>query len=228
MAAPYDPNRPALTARIAAELIAHEGIVRESYRDSVGIWTWSVGLTDASGHRVGRYRDNPQPLSRCLEIYLWVLENRYLPAVLAAFGPIAPAEHELGAALSFHWNTGAIGRAEWMRLLRDGDRAGARAAMMAWCRPASLTSRRRAEQALFFEGHWAGDGTALVYEVAKPSYRPTAAQRQPVTEILRALLGESEAAKPAPASCPAPPPMGAAKVAPEPSAGNWFTRLFLA
>ena len=86
MAKPYDPARATITPRIAAELIAHEGIVREAYRDSVGVWTWSVGITDASGHRVGRYRDHPQPLSRCLEIYLWVLQNRYLPAVLQAFG----------------------------------------------------------------------------------------------------------------------------------------------
>lgn len=232
MTAPYDPRRPALTARIAAELIAHEGIVREAYRDSVGIWTWGVGLTDASGHRVGRYRDKPQPLSRCLEVYLWVLEHRYLPAVLAAFGPLAPLEHELAAALSFHWNTGAIARAEWMRLLREGDRVDARTAMMAWCRPVSLTARRRAEQALFFDGTWSGDGFALVYAVAKPSYRPAGGKRQAVMDTLRVLLGEmGEPAPTAPvpptsiirtATCPATP-----QALPEAGKGHWFTRLFL-
>jgi GH24 family phage-related lysozyme (muramidase) len=97
-----------LTPRIACELLAHEGLVREAYRDSQGVWTWSVGITDASGHRVERYRDNPQTLERCLEVYVWLLQRRYLPPVLAAFGRHDPAEHELAAALSFHYNTGAI------------------------------------------------------------------------------------------------------------------------
>ena len=215
----YDPAGPVLTPRIAAELIAHEGIVPEAYRDSVGVWTWSVGLTDACGHRVGRYRDQPQPLGRCLEVFLWVLQNRYLPAVLAAFGPVPPEEHELAAALSFHWNTGAIAEAEWMRLVRDGDRKAARKAMLNWCRPASLALRRRREQALFFDGRWSGDGTALVYAVAKPSYRPVRGRRMPVLETLERLLPGAAAG--AVQSAPAP-----AGEAPKQAKANWFTRLF--
>lgn len=202
MPSEYDPARPIITPRIAAELIAHEGIVTEAYRDSVGVWTWSVGITDASGHRVGRYRDQPQPLHRCLEIYLWALQNRYLPAVLDAFGPIRPKEHELAAALSFHWNTGAIARAEWMRHVRAGDLAAARKAMLNWCRPASLAIRRRREQALFFNGRWAGDGTALVYSVAKPAYRPVRGRRQPIMGSLAHLLGGGPARE---AEAPASP-----------------------
>ncbi len=234
MTTPYDPAQPTLTARIAAELIAHEGIVREAYRDSVGVWTWSVGITDASGHRVRRYRDNPQTLGRCLEIYLWVLEKRYLPAVIAAFGDHMPSEHELAAALSFHWNTGAIARADWMRLIRAGDRDGAREGIMKRCRPASLTARRRREQALFFDGLWTGNGTALVYEVARPSYHPVRGRRQPVLDTLRILLGEraepepTAGAVPAVAACPALPakPMAASPAPAHGVEGNWFTRLF--
>ena len=97
-----------ITPRIAAELIAHEGIVREAYKDSVGVWTWSIGVTDASGHLVGRYKDNPQSLERCFEIFEWLLRTRYLPAVQEAFAGHELKEHELGGALSFHYNTGAI------------------------------------------------------------------------------------------------------------------------
>ncbi|WP_299309808.1 hypothetical protein [uncultured Croceicoccus sp.] len=183
----YDPSAPHITPRIAAELIAHEGIVREAYRDSVGVWTWSVGLTDACGHGIRRYRDNPQDLDHCMAIYAWALRERYLPAVLDAFGDHAPAEHELGGALSFHWNTGAIRRAEWMRRFRDGDVAGARDAIMNWCRPAVLTKRRRCEQALFFDGTWTNDGHATVYDVAKPSYRPTAGRRVEILSRLERL-----------------------------------------
>jgi len=211
----YDPARPALTPRIAAELIAHEGIVREAYRDSVGVWTWSVGITDASGHRVGRYRDQPQPLHRCLEIYIWTLQNRYLPAVLDAFGHVQPEEHELAAALSFHWNTGAIGRAEWMRHVREGNRAAGRRAMLNWCRPASLAIRRKREQALFFAGKWTGDGTAMIYAVAKPSYRPHRPKREDVMETLALLLSGGPAREPV----TAPPSERQAKI-------NWFNKLF--
>ena len=91
-----------LTPRIVGEILQHEGLAREAYRDSVGVWTWSVGITDASGHRVSRYRDNPQPLERCLEVFVWLLTTRYLPAVLAAFGAREPTEPQLAAALSVH------------------------------------------------------------------------------------------------------------------------------
>ncbi len=178
-----------ITPRIALELIAHEGLVTEAYKDSVGVWTWSVGVTDASGHTVfPRYRDKPQPLAHCIGVYLWLLREKYLPSVLAAFGPHDPTEAELGAALSFHWNTGAIARASWIGRFVAGDAAGARRAMLDWARPASLLQRRRKEQALFFDGAWSSDGTALVHGVAKPSYRPTGGKRIDVSALTESLF----------------------------------------
>ena len=212
-----------LTPRIVGEILFHEGLVREAYRDSRGVWTWSVGITDASGHRVGRYRDNPQPLARCLEVFLWLLTTRYLPALLAAFGPRDPAEHELAGALSFHYNTGAIGRAAWLRHHLAGNRDAARTALLDWRRPPEILPRRRAEQALFFDGKWAGDGTVLVYEVAKPGYRPVRPQRMTVDEALTGLLGEERTTN-CPGSIAEPPPAVSAPV-PQ-AAGNWFERLF--
>jgi len=41
-----------ITKLIAAELAAHEGIVVEAYRDTVGVWTWGIGVTSRSGHKV--------------------------------------------------------------------------------------------------------------------------------------------------------------------------------
>ncbi len=200
-----------LTPRIALELIAHEGIVTEAYKDSVGVWTWSVGITDASGHKVfPRYKDKPQPLEHCIGVYLWLLREKYLPPVLAAFGPHDPNEAELGAALSFHWNTGAIARASWIGRFVNGDVAGARKAMLDWARPASLLARRRKEQKLFFDGEWCEDGNTVVYRVAKPSYRPAGGKRVDV----RALVDDLFAAEPI-----KPDPAPAA-------AKTWFDRLF--
>lgn len=208
-----------ITPRIALELIAHEGIVTEAYKDSVGVWTWSVGITDASGHKVyPRYWNKPQPLEHCIGVYLWLLRERYLPPVLAAFGSYDPTEAELGAALSFHWNTGAIARASWIRRFVGGDRAGARKAMLDWARPASLLARRRLEQSLFFDGKWSGDGTALVYGVAKPSYRPSGGKRIAIQAMVEGLFADEN---PAPAATPSP----AAGITEQPKR-SWFDRLF--
>ena len=204
-----------ITPRIALELIAHEGIVTQAYKDSVGVWTWSVGITDASGHKVyPRYKDKPQPLEHCIGVYLWLLREKYLPPVLTAFDSYDPTEAELGAALSFHWNTGAIARASWIKRFVGGDRAGARKAILDWARPASLLARRRLEQALFFEGKWSGDGTALVYGVAKPSYQPSRGRRIAVRTLVEGLFDVPD---------PVPVPM-AVNVARPPR--SWFDRLF--
>ncbi|GGD71484.1 lysozyme [Croceicoccus mobilis] len=218
----YDPANPDITARIAAELVAHEGIVREAYRDSVGVWTWSVGLTDASGHKVGRYRDNPQSLTHCLEIFIWALRRNYLPEVLAAFGDHQPAEHELAAALSFHWNTGGILRAQWMKLAMEGSSLRARSAMLNWARPVSLLPRRRKEQALFFDGKWSHDGNALVYDVAKPSYRPINGRQLPIMASLGIILGTGDDAKEAWLELP----LSNGESCTASGDGNWFARLF--
>ena len=91
-----------LTARVALELLSHEAIVREAYQDSVGGWTWGVGVTEASGHAVcPRYVDKPQTLRWCLEMYVRLLRETYAPAVLEAFAGHALLEHQFGAALSF-------------------------------------------------------------------------------------------------------------------------------
>lgn len=225
---PYDPAAPDITPRIAAELIAHEGIVCEAYLDSVGVWTWSVGLTDASGHKVARYRDNPQPLSHCLAVFVWALRRNYLPAVLEAFGSYQPQEHEIAAALSFHWNTGGIARAEWMKLAMSGDREAARPAMLNWARPASLLGRRRKEQALFFDGVWSEDGKALVYAVSKPSYRPIDGRRVAIADLL-AKAFENDDAAPVPTGAAEQPPApdtssaSACHAEPQPS---WMRRIF--
>jgi len=178
-----------ITPKIAAELVAHEAIVREAYKDSVGVWTWGVGVTDASGHKVGRYKDHPASIARCLEIYIWLLRTRYLPAVLKAFDGFDLTEAQLGGALSFHYNTGAIGRASWVREFKHGRMDASRAEFLAWNKPAAIIKRRTKEADLFFANVWSNDGTALVYEVAKPSYKPVRPKREPIMEALADAMG---------------------------------------
>lgn len=161
-----------LSERTVLEIADHEGVVLEAYIDSVGVWTWGIGVTDASGHKVGRYVDRPSTLAHALAIFEWLLRTRYLPAVLAAFEGVPLAEHQLAAALSFHYNTGAIGEAEWVRLFRKGKTAEARRAIMNWSIPREIIGRRKCERDLFFDGRWSSDGMVPVYSVRKPGYHP--------------------------------------------------------
>lgn len=163
-----------LTVRTGCELVGHEAIVLEWYLDSVKVGTWGVGVTNASGHNVDRYKDNPQTVERCLEIYAWLLRTRYVPAVLKAFEGFALSEEQFAAALSFHYNTGAILTTDWVKLVKQGQPRAARGFLEShYLNGGMLTGRRKAEAALFFDGAWShADGVATVYPVLKPSYRP--------------------------------------------------------
>lgn len=178
-----------LTQRGALELVSHEAIVPEAYKDSQGIWTWSVGLTAAAGIDPLKYKDKPAPLSDCLAAFMNRCNAIYIPGVLKAFGSKALSEAQFAAALSFHYNTGAIGTADWVKKWIAGDVAGAKLALMNWSKPASIISRRTKERDLFFDGKWTNDGTTLVYSVAKPSYQPVKPVRRDITADIAKVMG---------------------------------------
>jgi lysozyme len=163
------PAPAGLTLRAHMEVISHEAIVLEAYKCSAGVWTWGVGVTNASGHIVHpRYLRKPQSLTRCLEVYEWLVRTKYLPEVRAAFGRIKLNEHQLAAALSFHWNTGSIHRASWVTSFRNGNIDLARAQIMNWRNPPEIMKRRAAERDLFFDGTWTSRGTRarVIHRVA--------------------------------------------------------------
>ncbi len=162
-----------LTARAALELVGHEAIVLEWYKDSVGVGTWGVGVTNNSGHNVDRYKDNPSTVEHALEIYVWLLRNRYLPDVVRAFAGFDLSETQLAAALSFHYNTGRILTTDWVSLFCQGKRHAAEDFLKThYLNNGTLQGRRNDEAALFFEGKWAYSGKATIYPVLKPSYQP--------------------------------------------------------
>lgn len=187
------PPARALTEPMVLEILEHEAIVREAYKDSRGVWTWGVGVTSESGHHVERYKDSPQSIAHCLGVYCWLLTNTYLPEVLRAFEGHDLAEHELGAALSFHYNTGAIGRASWVKSVLAGNRVLARSQIMDWTKNKELVGRRKAERDLFFDGRWSHDGIVTVWSVHKPSYTPrwSSADLLDVRDELREAMKEA-------------------------------------
>lgn len=162
-----------LTVRTASELVGHEAIVLEWYRDSENVGTWGIGVTDKSGHTVGRYKDKPSTIEHVLEIYVWLLRTRYIPDVLKAFASLTLTENQFAAALSFHYNTGAIRKSEWVQDVIQGHPTAARNFLENhYLNGGDLKDRRMKEAALFFDGKWSQDGKATIYPVLKPSYHP--------------------------------------------------------
>lgn len=188
---------PLLSERTMLEIAEHEGLILEGYRDSVGVLTWGFGVTSASGHRVERYVGKPSTIKRAVEVYEWLLRTKYLPEVLDAFAGHELNEAELTAALSFHWNTGAIGRADWVQSFLLGERETAIHEFMNWVTPREVIGRRKAERALFFHGVWTGDGRVTIYDkVGKISLQPiwSSARQIDIRDDIRAALAKARAA----------------------------------
>lgn len=152
-----------------AFLEAHEGVVLKAYRDPVGVWTIGAGLTSASGV----VRVTPGLIisrEEAGDLLRQALRRNYEPAVASAMP--GARQHEADAGISFHFNTGAIGRATWVKRWRSkAVPALVRAGLMAWVKGGGKVlpglKRRRAEEAvMLLEGRYVGVSTAMVLKQA--------------------------------------------------------------
>lgn len=180
-----------ITYEVAMEVAGHEAIIRQAYKDSVGKWTWSVGLTSATGHVVERYIGKPQSLEHCLRVYVWALDN-YADAVRKAFKGRELTQAQFAAALSFHWNTGAILKASWVKSFLAGNYALAKKQFMLYKRPPEVIERRKKERNLFFNGKWSNNGTMTEYTRLTKSNTPDwgSGKRINVEKILKDILAD--------------------------------------
>jgi lysozyme len=145
------------------QLIAEEGDVLRAYRDVAGVWTIGVGLTAASGVVVPK-AGMTLTKAESRQLLVRALASRYEPAV-AKVMPGAPA-HAFDGAVSFHFNTGAIARASWVKAWRSGDKGAARSGLAAWNKAggrviAGLTRRRAREADLILDGRRTLPGQAF-------------------------------------------------------------------
>jgi lysozyme len=178
----------ALTPRAVAYPLSEEGVVLEAYKDNVGVWTWAGGIATTSGFNVAQYKDKPASLDTALRATVDYMRTRYLPAVAKAFAGHDLTEAQFAAALSFHWNTGAILTAQWVKDFMAGKPASARADIMQWASHGALTARRKREAALFFDGVWPSLSVP-VYGIAKPSYHPSGSHSIDALPVLQSILG---------------------------------------
>lgn len=156
---------------VAMEVATHEALIRQAYKDSVGVWTWCVGMTNATGHHVQRYIGNPASLQQCMNIYAWALSN-YAAGVRRAFAGHQLTKAQFAAALSFHWNTGAIERATWVKYWKAGETAKAKKAFMNWVTPSEIKGRREKERDLFFGGVWSQSGRMTEFTRLTANHTP--------------------------------------------------------
>ena len=201
-------------------IASHEGIVLSRYFDSVGVATIGIGHTKAAG--------NPDPATFAGSLMIGeafgLLRHdimKYEADVNRAV-KVPLAQHEFDALVSFHYNTGQIGKASFVKRLNAGDRAGAIKGIMDWRKPPEIIPRRAAERDLFKTGVYPAP-FATVYPADKNG-RVQWGQGKRVD--LRNSLGGPLPVQPIPPPTAAPPapvvPVPAPVVVPEPVKKPWW------
>lgn len=153
------------------QIILEEGEVLRAYRDIAGVWTIGVGLTAASGV-VTPVRGMVITRAESRALLARAIERNYAPAVNKVM-PLA-TQTEFDGALSFHFNTGAVASASWVKAWLRGDRTGVRSGLAAWCKAGGkvvpgLVARRAREADLILYGRYDPRICATPDEIAAES-----------------------------------------------------------
>lgn len=151
------------SAKGIAALEMEEGVVLRAYRDVVGVWTIGAGLTAASGvvrPKAGMIITRAEA-TNLLQL---ALREKYEPTVETAMSRVSgstvtrPKQHEFDAGVSFHWNTGAIRKASWVRKwAAKAARAEILASLRLWNKGGGkvlpgLVARREREARMLLDG----------------------------------------------------------------------------
>lgn len=129
-----------------------EGCALRAYRDIVGVWTIGFGLTNQVGDLPFKIAAGVTiTFEQCVELFRKALRNRYEPSVNKRMVGTTPSGFDMGT--SFHYNTGGISRAGWVKPFLAGNLTGAKSAFLAWNKAggkvvAGLTRRRGEEWAM--------------------------------------------------------------------------------
>ena len=190
-----------------AELLSHEALVTAPYKDSVGVWTIGVGHTASAG------KPNPQTMEKGVQVPVEDMIALFRTD-LAKFEDgvnkavkVPLAQHEFDALVSFHFNTGAIGRASFVKKLNAGDRLGAANGMLEWKKPAEIIPRRTKEMKLFRDGKYSNNGKCRIIPADKFGRVQWGSDRYvSVTSLIAPREAPAPTVKPASAPPPAPEP----------------------
>lgn len=151
-------------------LVEEEGDVLRAYRCPAGVWSIGTGLTAASGvvkPKSGMVitREDSKRLRR------EALRRNYEPAVAKALP--TDRQNVFDGALLFHFNTGAIARASWVKLFRSGAVQNARLSFQSWNKgggkvlPGLVRRRQREWDIIEFDNYGPARGMALRSSVSE-------------------------------------------------------------
>lgn len=147
-----------------AALEHDEGVVLKAYLCPAGVWTIGAGLTAASGvvrPKAGMVITRAEATT----LLQRALREGYEPTVKEAMP--GAKQHEFDAAVSFHFNTGAIRRASWVGLWRKkAPRGQVAAKFLIWNKGGGkvlpgLTARRQRELKLLQDGVYPASAAAV-------------------------------------------------------------------
>lgn len=157
-----------LSAYGAADLLISEAIVTQRYKDSVGVWTIGVGHTKMAGGVDPSLISRTLTVEECLQIFAEDVP-KYEKGVNDAV-KVAVTQYEFDAMVSFHFNTGGIGRATFVKNLNAGkSRDEVAKGFMNWVTPPSIIGRRTREMNLFRTGVYVPNPKASVYTASGSS-----------------------------------------------------------
>jgi len=145
---------------VGIELVKHfEGLFLRAYLCPAKVWTIGYGHTGKT-HNDGTVKRGLTISEREAESLLeFDLNTKYAPDVLRLV-KVPLTQDQFNALVSFHFNTGALGKSTLLKKLNAGDYEGAAAEFRRWTRGGGrvlpgLVRRRRAERRLFETGQLA-------------------------------------------------------------------------
>lgn len=147
------------------ELVRHfEGLYLKAYRCPAGVWTIGYGHTGLKHNDGSVFKGRTITRDEAEALLRHDLANKYAPMVRGMV--VAPlTQGQFDALVSFHFNTGALGRSTLLKKLHREDYLGAALEFGKWTKARDpktgklvelrgLVRRRAAERAMFEGGDW--------------------------------------------------------------------------
>jgi lysozyme len=139
------------------DLVKHfEGLYLTAYLCPAKVWTIGYGHTGIKHNDGTVKRGQKITKGEAEKLLAFDLQTKYAPDVRRMV-KVPVNQSQFDALVSFHFNTGALGRSTLLRLLNAGDVKGAGAQFARWTRGGGrvlpgLVRRRKAERHLFETG----------------------------------------------------------------------------
>jgi lysozyme len=147
---------------------AFEGRSLKAYRDEVGVWTIGYGNTNYDASVLGFTIKAGVTITatQAEDLLKAAMTRRYEPAVRKAMGPDC-TQPAFDAGCSFHYNTGAIARASWVKQYVAKAMPAVHSGIMQWNKAggkalAGLTRRRNREWEMISAGNYGPEGRQTV------------------------------------------------------------------